>query len=686
MALVKTGCSVSAVYPASGHPLSKTRAIGERFRYSPVDPIGSLRTAIEAVDPDLVIPCDDRAVRHLHELHAHDLGQLASGNKVTALIEKSLGSPDSYPIVSTRYNLLKIAQQEGIRIPETELLTAASQLRSGNAALPAPWVLKADSSWGGHGVRIAEDRLQAEESFLELSRPLATARFMKRLIVDRDPYWLQTWLHRSKPAVIVQSFIQGRPANSAVFCWKGEVLAGIAAEVVNAQGATGSATIVRIVDRPEMLLPAARLARRLGLSGFFGFDFMIEDGTGDAFLIEMNPRCTPLSHLQLGCGRDLIAALAAQLSNTPVQEQPPVTDSDTIAYFPQAWHWDPTNELLQSSFQDVPVEEPELVEDLLQLPWPDRSALARTANLLRRTTFKHRATRGGVFESAKSDGLSAVVPLRTGGTKPPLFVFHGVDGTLPRFNGLVRHLETDRPIYGVRSQALLGEEIPLTTVEELAAYYIKAIQAVLPHGPYHFLGFSFGGLVAFEMARQLRDRGEPVGMLGLVDNLRMGSRANAGNPGPVQDAPPQEASLAAYHIKQLLGPRGLPYAKDKLVARSLRNIYTTLRARRKPIPRFLQSAIDINWFAAVNYVPGPYPGSITLFPAHDSTNAPDATNDFWAGLAGGGMELHDIPGGHEDILREPSVRTLAETVTNCLAKVDSCQDQSQGTPSAVSLA
>ena len=102
MALVKTGCSVSAVYPASGHPLSKTRAIGERFRYSPVDPIGSLRTAIEAVDPDLVIPCDDRAVRHLHELHAHDLGQLASGNKVTALIEKSLGSPDSYPIVSTR--------------------------------------------------------------------------------------------------------------------------------------------------------------------------------------------------------------------------------------------------------------------------------------------------------------------------------------------------------------------------------------------------------------------------------------------------------------------------------------------------------------------------------------------------------------------------------------------------------
>jgi thioesterase domain-containing protein len=318
------------------------------------------------------------------------------------------------------------------------------------------------------------------------------------------------------------------------------------------------------------------------------------------------------------------------------------------------------------------------------LPWPDRSALARTANLLRRTTFRHRAARGGVFESASSAELSAVVPLRAGGTKPPLFMIHGVDGTLAPFHNLIPHLESDRPIYGVRSQALLDQEIPLTTVEDLAAYYIKAIQAILPHGPYHFLGFSFGGLVAFEMARQLRDRGELVGMLGLVDNLRMGSGTNDENPAPLEDAPPQERSLAAYHFKQLLTSRGLSYVKDKLVARSLRKIYTALRARQKPIPRFLRSAIDINWFAAVNYVPGRYPGSITLFPAHDSTNAPDATNDFWAGLAGGGIELHAIPGGHEDILREPNVRTLAETVSGCLAKADSCQGQ--GTPSAVSLA
>ena len=704
MGLVKMGCDVSAVYPASGHPLSKTRVIQQRFRYSPVDPISSLKEAIEAVDPEIVIPCDDRAVGHLHELHAREIARQSSGSKVSALIEKSLGLPESYPVVSSRFNLLKIAQEEGIRIPNTELVTAASQLRSGHTGLQPPWVLKADSSWGGHGVRMADNPKHAEELFLELSRPLAASRYLKRLLVERDPYWLQTWLRRITPAVIVQSYVEGHPANSAVLCWKGKVLAGIAAEVANAQGATGSATIVRIVDRPEMLLPAERLARRLGLSGFFGFDFMIEKETGHPYLIEMNPRSTPLSHLQLGSGRDLIAALVAQLSNTPSREEPPVTENDTIAYFPQAWHWDPESRLLQSSFMDVPSEEPDLVRDLLQLPWPDRSVLARISNLLRRTTFRHRAQRGGVFEPVQahagasgvpetesnerssaaravtSDGASAIVPFRTDGGKAPLFLIHGVDGTLERFQGLVRHLEAERPIYGILSQSMLGEKIALASIEDLAAYYITAIQDVRPQGPYHFLGYSFGSLVAFEIARQLRDRGEVVGMLGMLDNLRMGPRTNVENAAPSKDIPPRGGSLAAYHVRQLLSSRGLWYAKEKLVARGLRTIYTVLRARRRPIPRFLQRTDDINWFAAVNYVPQPYPGKVTLFPAAASENDPGATDEFWAGLAGGGVELHYIPGGHLDVLAEPNVIALADIVTGCLASVESATTVQEEVP------
>ena len=97
------------------------------------------------------------------------------------------------------------------------------------------------------------------------------------------------------------------------------------------------------------------------MSGFFGLDFMIEDGSGALYLVEMNPRCTPLCNLQLGEGRDLIGALSAQLSGKPLQASPPVTENDVIAYFPQSWHWDRKSKLLESSFHDVPWEEPDLV-------------------------------------------------------------------------------------------------------------------------------------------------------------------------------------------------------------------------------------------------------------------------------------------------------------------------------------
>jgi carbamoylphosphate synthase large subunit len=125
-----------------------------------------------------------------------------------------------------------------------------------------------------------------------------------------------------------------------------------------------------------MMLAAKRIASRLELSGFFGLDFMIEDRSGHTYLIEMNPRSTLLCHLPLGPGRDMIAPLFAKLSGHPLRDTSSVTQNDMIAYFPLAWQC--KSKFLQSSFQDVPQGEPELVQDLLH-PWPDRSLLYRAA-------------------------------------------------------------------------------------------------------------------------------------------------------------------------------------------------------------------------------------------------------------------------------------------------------------------
>jgi ATP-grasp domain len=371
--LSKAGCQVSAVCPTRGHPLLYTRVIEKTFPYSSLRPIESLIAAIAATNPEIIIPCDDRGVEHLHELF------LRAGDELATLIERSLGSPEGYSAVSSRYELLRIASEEGLRVPDTMLVKDVEDLkrwrwRHGHTL---PWVLKADGTSGGRGVRIAHGREQAERFFLEMNRPHRMGRVAKRLIINRDPFWLRPWWKGSRPSIIVQSYIQGRPANCGVVCWKGKVLAGIGVEVISWDGLTGPASVVRVIDNAAMILAAERIAHRLALSGFFGLDFMIEDGTLETYLIEMNPRCTPLSHLQLGEGRDLVSALWAQLSDQPCPKTRPVTQKELIAYFPQACAGD--SEVLESSFQDVPRDEPDLVRELLR-PWPDRTFLFRFAS------------------------------------------------------------------------------------------------------------------------------------------------------------------------------------------------------------------------------------------------------------------------------------------------------------------
>lgn len=381
--LSNAGCHVSALCPTRGHPLLKTRVVRQTFRYNGLRPLDSLIAAIEATEPQIIIPCDDRGVQHLHALYARARSLGTSGSNMAALIERSLGSPESYPIVSSRYDLLKIAREEGLRVPDTNHLNTGDDLKSWHAGHTLPWVLKADGTSGGKGVKIAHTPEQAKQFFLELARLFGAARAIKRLCVNRDSFWLRPWWNRSKPAVMVQSHIHGRPANCAVVCWQGRVLAGFGVEVISSQGLTGPATVVRVVDNPEMMLCAERIAHRLRLSGFFGLDFMIEDGSGATYLVEMNPRCTPICHLQLGKGRDMIGALYTQLSGQPFRETSSVTQNDMIALFPQAWHTE--SEFLQSTFQDVPLGEPDLVQDLLR-PWPDRSLLFRVFDHLDRMT------------------------------------------------------------------------------------------------------------------------------------------------------------------------------------------------------------------------------------------------------------------------------------------------------------
>jgi hypothetical protein len=113
------------------------------------------------------------------------------------------------------------------------------------------------------------------------------------------------------------------------------------------------------------------------LSGFCGFDFIIEDSTRAAYLIEMNARATPLCHLAVGSGECLATAMSARLLGLSPPRTVPATGNDIVAYFPQAWLQEPDSELLYHAYHDVPWDEPGLVRELVRPPWPERGRLAR---------------------------------------------------------------------------------------------------------------------------------------------------------------------------------------------------------------------------------------------------------------------------------------------------------------------
>ena len=115
---------------------------------------------------------------------------------------------------------------------------------------------------------------------------------------------------------------------------------------------------------------------------------------------------------------------------------------------------------------------------------------------------------------------SSLVPIQPNGTKPPLYVIHGIGGSVLGFRALVKHLDSDQPIYGIE-YSISKSSPALLRMEDLAKQYLSEIRKLQASGPYYLLGYSFGGLLAFEIAQQLHAAGERVELLGMVDTFLM---------------------------------------------------------------------------------------------------------------------------------------------------------------------
>lgn len=365
MALDGAGCCVDAVCP-SGHPLGRMNAVRRTQRYRGLMPLRSFADAIAATSPDFIVPGDDLATLHLHHLYDRERQRGKAGERICALIERSLGASESFPVVYARTAFMNMARDEGIRAPKTEVIANLNDLRKWVTRVGLPTVLKANGTSGGEGVRVVYTLEEAERAFRDLQAPPLFARAAKRALVDQDKSLVWPSLLRRRSVVNAQAFVAGHEATSTVACWNGDVLASLHFEVVNKRSSVGPSSVLRLIENSEMSAAAEKMVRRLRLSGIHGFDFMLEVHTGNAHLIEINPRSTQVGHLALGAGRDLAAALYSTVSGEPFHAAPKVTEKDTITLFPQEWMRDPASPFVQSGYHDVPWEEPELVRACMQ--------------------------------------------------------------------------------------------------------------------------------------------------------------------------------------------------------------------------------------------------------------------------------------------------------------------------------
>jgi thioesterase domain-containing protein len=291
-ALSEAGFSVSTCRPKA-HPLELVDALTNDHRLYKLWPLRSIAAAIRADDPDLVICDDERALALLRRLHAR---VRATDPDMAAMLVRSLGSVEDWPCITSRTGLASEARALSLAAPETAVMDYADALDTWVKEHDLPIVLKTDGSWGGRGVAIVHGRSTLPRVWRRISNPPGFIRALKRAVFDQESESLLASMRRERPVVNAQEFCAGREAIVTAACVDGKVQALVCLAVVRVSESRGPATVVQIIDHPQMAETACLLIRRFGLSGFCGFDFIVED-SGNAQLLEVNPRVTPTCHL-----------------------------------------------------------------------------------------------------------------------------------------------------------------------------------------------------------------------------------------------------------------------------------------------------------------------------------------------------------------------------------------------------
>lgn len=268
----------------------------------------------------------------------------------------------------------------------------------------------------------------------------------------------------------------------------------------------------------------------------------------------------------------------------------------------------------------------------------------------------------------------SLVPIKPQGTKMPLYIIHGAGLHVLLFNALAVNMDPDQPVYGLQAKGINGIDEPLDNIEDIAAYYIESIRANNPDGPYALAGYSFGGIIAFEMVRQLTAMGKEVKLLAMFDTYAEQSHDH--DPWPVRVWEASRIFVRKFLYTFVLlarDPRQTIDYKIDINTRRLKELYWKIWYGEEQHKAFRDTSYRVdksNRRAWRNYRLTPQPVKIELFRAKIRTYYLD---DFeflgWKPFALKGVNVHEVPGDHNYLFASPNDKEFGRILQNVL---DNC--------------
>jgi amino acid adenylation domain-containing protein len=281
----------------------------------------------------------------------------------------------------------------------------------------------------------------------------------------------------------------------------------------------------------------------------------------------------------------------------------------------------------------------------------------------------------------KSESIEwrSLVPIRPAGSKKPLFLIHGLGLNVLLYTTIVNYLDPEQPVYGLQAKGLNGIDKPLETLESIASYYISEVESIDSDGPYALAGFSLGGRIAYEMARQLEEKGKKVSFLGILDATAEGSVMNQPFFKRNQYRINYFINYISWNIASFF--REPNKTKFSVIRRRWNGLEKRMRGldikvdrpefvskgKKNELPKFLRNVHRANNRANRNYIIHPYNGTVHLYKALKQTfYIPEPVSYGWDSVAKGGVVIHEIPGEHSNTFAPPNDKYFAHILQQTL--------------------